>query len=317
MKKHNYILAKKGKSVCPECGKKTYVLYVDSGGSPLSSTVGKCDRLVNCGYHYPPKDFFIDNPTEKTEWKPQYKAVAPIKKEAPKPIDFIDYYLVHKNLTNGKKMVDCDFAEWLYTMFPEKKTEINTTLWRFLCGKDSQKRIIFSYFDITGRYRTGKHMAYDPKTGKRIKDKEGSINWTHSILKKKRLLPESYNMQLCLFGELQLQKQALNATSPVAIVESEKTAIISSILMPNYIWLAAGALGWLSVEKLKPLKGRTIVLFPDTSKEGAAFAKWSTIASEAKRKGYNIMISDLLEKECAEEQKEQGFDIVDYFLTTT
>ena len=302
---------KNQKHECPKCNKRSFVRYVDEANKYLHSSVGRCDREDSCGYHYAPKVYFINNPKEQTDWKPQQ---TPIRKQASKQIDFIPYSVIHKNITNGGRMSDCDFTDWLYLMFPDKWIKVNTVLWMFLCGKDAQKRIVFSYFDIKGRYRTGKHMAYNPQTGKRIKDKEGSVNWTHSILKKKGLLPESYNMQLCFFGEVQLQKPTFHTTSPVAIVEAEKTAVLASILLPDYIWLAAGALGWLNIDKLKPLKGRDIILFPDTSKEGTAFAKWSTIANEAKRKGYNITVSDLLERLCTPEQKEQGFDIADYLI---
>jgi hypothetical protein len=52
-------------------------------------------------------------------------------------------------------------------------------------------------------------------------------------------------------------------TKMVAIVESEKTAIIASIYLPDMIWLACGGCGNLSLKLCEPLKGRKVVLFPD------------------------------------------------------
>lgn len=50
-------------------------------------------------------------------------------------------------------------------------------------------------------------------------------------------LPQEWELPQCLFGEHLLKKYP-NKT--VALVESEKTAIICSALMPDYIWLATG-----------------------------------------------------------------------------
>ena len=49
----------------------------------------------------------------------------------------------------------------------------------------------------------------------------------------------------------------------MALVESEKTAIISSALMPQYTWLATGGKSGLTSERLSSLKGRKIIVFPD------------------------------------------------------
>ena len=51
------------KHICPNCGKKTFVRYVDSEtGSYLGDLVGKCDREDKCGYHYSPAMYFKDHP---------------------------------------------------------------------------------------------------------------------------------------------------------------------------------------------------------------------------------------------------------------
>lgn len=78
--------------------------------------------------------------------------------------------------------------------------------------------------------------------------------------------------------------------------------------------MAAGALDWLNVDKLKPLKNRKIILYPDTSTTGNAFNRWSKIAKEAKRLGYNITVSTLLEHKCTNEQKVKGYDLGDYLI---
>ena len=60
-KQYKYSLAKKGKWICPECGQRTFVCYVDENGNVLDESVGKCDRADKCAHHYPPREYFQDN----------------------------------------------------------------------------------------------------------------------------------------------------------------------------------------------------------------------------------------------------------------
>lgn len=75
--------------------------------------------------------------------------------------------------------------------------------------------------------------------------------------------------------------------------------------------MATGAKDWLNVHSLEPVKDRKIILYPDTSKNGETFAKWLQIANQYKAKVYNISVSTMLENECTQSQKEQGYDIGD------
>ena len=59
--------------------------------------------------------------------------------------------------------------------------------------------------------------------------------WVHTNLKAAYLLQPEWRLTQCLFGEHLLNdKDKVNAT--VALVESEKTAVICSLLLPEYIW---------------------------------------------------------------------------------
>lgn len=91
-------------------------------------------------------------------------------------------------------------------------------------------------FDIQGRCRGGKIIPYNPETGHRLKDDHfPPVMWVHTNLKAAHLLPPEWRLTQCLFGEHLLQDK-VNAN--VALVESEKTAVICSHLLPEYIWLA-------------------------------------------------------------------------------
>ena len=142
-------------------------------------------------------------------------------------------------------------------------------------------------------------MLYNADTGKRIKEPCNYINWVHKAFKM-----ENFNLQQCLFGEHLL----IDKTKPVAIVESEKTAIISSIYFPQFIWLAFGGIGF-NIDKCNVLKGRTVTLFPDLN----GFEKWNNKAKELSHLA-NFTVSDLLERKANEVERKQGFDFADYLI---
>jgi len=110
-----------------------------------------------------------------------------------------------------------------------------------------------------------------------------------------------------------------DTTKIVAIVESEKTAIIASGLLPDFIWIAAGQLQGLNIDKCKCLTGRNVVLFPDLSKKienrMTAFEVWSAKATEI-MKAYQckVIVSDLLECKATDSDRQDGLDIADYLI---
>jgi hypothetical protein len=95
----------------------------------------------------------------------------------------------------------------------------------------------------------------------------------------------------------------------IAIVESEKTAVIMSIVLPDFIWLATGSKSNFKLELLEPLKKRKCIAYPDKSE----FNKWNETANELNKKGFQIVVSDLMERT----QLEDGSDLVDYYLSDT
>jgi hypothetical protein len=105
----------------------------------------------------------------------------------------------------------------------------------------------------------------------------------------------------------------------VAIVEAEKTAFILSQHYPQYIWLAAGGLTELQVEKFRPLCGRKVVLFPDADPEGVAYRRWYGIAREVEKQLFweeegPIFVSKILEERVSDEQKAQKIDLIEFLF---
>ncbi|MCI2228979.1 DUF6371 domain-containing protein [Polaribacter sp. MSW13] len=143
-----------------------------------------------------------------------------------------------------------------------------------------------------------KIMLYNKLTGKRIKEPYNHINWLHNAIKE-----PDFNLNQCLFG-LHLINE--DYQKEIAIVESEKTAIIMSIFLPDFIWLATGSKSGFKIELLQPLKKRNCIAFPDKGE----FNNWNTKATELNKQGFKIAVSDLLEKT----NFNNGFDLADYYL---
>ena len=105
----------------------------------------------------------------------------------------------------------------------------------------------------------------------------------------------------------------------VCVVEAEKTAVIMSEVYPEYVWLAAGGLGEVHVEKFRPLRGHKVVLFPDTDPDGIAFKRWSDAATLVMNQVFwedspPIRVSPLLETHATPEQKAAKIDLIDFLF---
>ena len=59
MKTYRYALDRSPRKwICPRCGQKTFVRYVDtfSGEYVKDARSGRCDRQIKCRYHLPPRE---------------------------------------------------------------------------------------------------------------------------------------------------------------------------------------------------------------------------------------------------------------------
>ena len=120
--------------------------------------------------------------------------------------------------------------------------------------------------------------------------------------------------------KLQTSKFKLQRNKPVVcVVEAEKSAFILSELYPDNIWLAAGGLGEVQPDKFRALRGRKVILFPDTDPDGIAFQRWTEAANQVMQASFweespPIRVSSILEEHATEEQKERKVDLVDYLF---
>jgi hypothetical protein len=303
MNEHRYILEPyKGMNTrfhCPGCQHKdkTFSLYIDTEtGEHIHPTVGRCNRESNCGYHYTPKQYFLDNDIsfEPTEYKtPKLNTITAQQK----PVSFIPVEVFKASL---KAHETNHFIKFLIGLFGVGIASELVSRYFIGMSKHWDGATVFWQIDTFGKVRTGKIMLYNPVTGKRVKEPFNHIHWVHKLINK----PE-FELKQCLFGEHLL----IENRKPVALVESEKTAVIASVYLPQFLWLAVGSLTNLNAEKCSILKGRTVVLFPDLN----GFEKWSSKAKELSHLAI-FTVSDLLERKATEAEKKQGFDLVDYLI---
>ncbi|MDQ3049371.1 MAG: DUF6371 domain-containing protein [Bacteroidota bacterium] len=303
MTEHKYILEPyKGMNTryrCPDCQQreKTFSLYIDTEtGEHIHPSVGRCNRESNCGYHYTPKQYFQDNNISFDKPQPKAYKPRPVTPQQ-KPVSFIPVEVFKASLKAHETNY---FVQFLINLFGVEVASEMVSRYFIATSKHWNGATVFWQIDTQGKVRTGKIMLYSPTTGKRVKNLELPVYWVHKAIKQ----PE-FELRQCLFGEHLL----IEKIKPVAIVESEKTAVIASVYLPQFIWLAVGSLTNLNTEKCSILKGRNVILYPDLN----GFEKWSSKAKELSHLA-NFTVSDLLERKATEAERKQGFDLADYLI---
>ncbi len=288
MKYRYYFDPSSKKYRCPRCGKKRFVRYIDKVNNQLApANYGKCDRADNCNYLVYPKG-------GNANYTPIYR-----KEEEIIYNHFLSSTLIAPTL---KRYDNNNFILFLQSKFDNSQVQNAIEKYKIGSAKRFEGATLFWLIDINNKTRTGKIMLFDSETGKRVRKPKAKITWVHNQLKWQNKLPNNYKLKQCLFGE-HLLNQLENCNKTIAIVESEKTAIIMSIIYPKYVWLACGSKEGIKLSLLLPIKNIAIVLFPDKS----CFEFWKNKALELNVFGFNIATSKLLEGL----NLEKGGDLVD------
>lgn len=270
------------KFICPNCGKRTFVRFVETeSGKYLAENFGRCDRESECRYYAHPVN-------EKMYFR-AFKTPEII------PTSYISSEIMSKTENNYEEN---NFVKFLLKHFDVKQVGKALEVYHIGTSKKWNGACVFWQIDNQNKIRTGKIMLYDKSNGKRIKEPYNHVNWSHKVLK-----IEDFNLKQCLFG---LHRIIVELNKPIAIVESEKTAIIMSLVSPDFVWMATGSKANLKEEFIKPLRNRKIILHPDYGE----YDDWNKLVLNLKDKGYKIAISDLLEKM----KLKKGYDLVDYYL---
>lgn len=288
------------KSVCPNCGKKTFVRVIDTETNELlPDYVGKCDRQNKCGYCYSYAQYFKDHSVTGIKRSFMRKQSKPECMKR-KTIDIIKPEVMYPTLNKT-----CFLKKYLKKIFGDDLVENCFT--RYFVGADKYQYTIFWQVDSERNIRTAKRMLYNENTGHRRKE-DNTISFIHAALKRDGTLPVEWSATQVLFGSHLLKD---HPNQPVCIVESEKTAIICSLLIPNVVWLATGGKQNMKQLMFEPLRGRNVVFYPDLG----AYNEWEDKAKLlALRCGFKHTLSQILEKEATVEERAEGLDIADYLL---
>lgn len=294
---------------CPACGgKKSFAPYIDiETGNDLPEKYGRCNRADQCGYHLNPyKDGYgTDNE------KPDGFVPAPIAKTRPdKPAVHLPKDLLIDTLKHDPEN---KFLRHLLRLFPAEV--VNKLQTEYLIGSHGvwEGATVFWFVNRERKIRAGQVKQFD-KTGHTAKNTDGTSRtvWIHKLIAKETEWLAAYEDQDmrvdCLFGEHLLNRYP---DRNIALFESPKTAIIATPFFPDMLCLAVGALDYLTPERVQSLKGKTVILYPDLSKEGKAFAKWSDKADKLKYLG-DFKVSSMLESIASSEQRAKGLDMADF-----
>src|SRR6185437_1904876 len=242
---------------CPQCGKpRKFARYLDTDtGDLLPDHVGRCDREDNCGYHFKPAQYFES--IRPIGGAPAYRQ--PIARPLPESVRSIQYLslnLVQKTMAGYERN---NFVIYLRSLFGKSLTL--ELIQRYFIGTSRHwpGATVFWQIDEVERARQAKVMLYDPTTGRRIKDEGSRVFFAGKSLLKNN----DANLVQCFFGQHLLAERPADI---VALVESEKSAVLASVYFPKLIWIATGGkhgARWTDSGISSALSGREIILFPD------------------------------------------------------
>lgn len=335
---HRYKLEQGSKKYhCPECNKKTFVLYIDTEtGNYLPERFGRCDRESKCGYFLNPYvEGYVNTIGECSKGSEySHKWELPRKRitHQPQPVEptFFDFDTFKRTL-EPERYEKNTFLQNLFfrVQFPFEIDTVTKVVQLYRLGTVANGyragAITFPFIDIKNNVRAIQVKQFDEQ------NHTTGTDFLHSIIEKRhnrdnKPLPEwlkAYSKQdkriSCLFGEHLLDKYPNN---PVALVEAPKTAVYGSLYFglpentESIIWLAVYNKSSFSFDKLKVLQGRFIYVFPDLSKDGITFTEWESKANEYENRlpGTRFIFSDLLERLAPDQHKVQGNDLADYLI---
>ena len=185
------------------------------------------------------------------------------------------------------------FIDFLLTLFDKPK--VAAAVQRYFIGGDSHGRTIFPNLDQEGRCVGG---AVIPYLVNGHRDKSRGTSNIHAELKRKdKTLPPQGDQ--VLFGSHLLR---LYPSASVGVVESQKSAVILSIIHPQIVWVATAGMTNFNERLLAPIYDRNTIAYPDVN----GVQVWTQRAKELPFK--NIRVSDWWRY--AQDEKEDICDVV-------
>lgn len=303
------------KFLCPKCGKKKLVRFVDSKTGELqSSEFGRCDREDSCGYFlYPKSNWIVPRNVVKSQLI-RNESILQTTNQKQVFIPWVAYQPFLSGYDNclffdyfSNKGVPDDLLEKVIGMY-----YLGTVQSGHLRGA-----LTIPYIKVEGNIAFVQVKQFDEQN-KTIK-----TNALHSLLKDNpgnQWIEEYEKNDLkvsCFFGAHLLKEYPNN---PIALVEAPKTAIYGTCYygVPenecDFLWLAVYNKSSLTEDKFKVLEGREILVFPDLSPSSSTFNEWKNKVEQFAKKLPNtkVTVFDYLELYAPDELKQSGGDFADY-----
>ncbi len=297
------------KVVCPQCGRRRFVLYLDVNDRPLDPAVGRCDRQDKCGYHMSPSVFAGRRQGGVGRSGRRY-----VRRKAgyfPRPdvmrYDHVDARIVESTMRCYDRN---SLVMWLWKRFRHlmSREMFEEVLSEYCVGTSNRwgGATVWWQIDSDGQARTGKIMAYDRETGKRIKEPRAMMTWVHTLLKDR--YPAGFRMRQAYFGQHLLARYP---DARVMMVESEKAALVLALVYKAggvygcFVPVACGGCGGLDTSprarcepgnRLRSLYSRRVSLLPDQGQ----YEKWLDRSMEIAQYVDSISVSDRLDREPGE-----------------
>ena len=335
MNDFRFYLSNRHRTFCPQCGRRTFSPYVDSEtGEPLDSKkVGKCSRLFNCAYHFTPRALFTEQRISSLKPVPQSdKILEEWRRKAEEKVFEIDGETLAKL---QERPIERNHLYRYFTSFGaiERHEETVRDVFRaYRVGTSTMwdGAPVLPLITIDDHCRDAKIMAYNPSTGKRVKEPYPKINWAFSLMKERNA-----NYQPIVrpfFGEHLIAEGSLEGghmfeqDACLMIFESEKTALFVAIIgmitagpffFDGWVPLSTnGAAGLneyrLSVVKRHVEQGGKAIFFPDNG----MFEYWERTVGAFMGEQSRVSVSRLMEQKIIDGAwpVSEGDDVEDYIF---
>lgn len=220
-------------------------------------------------------------------------------------------YLPMKRIESSARIADrSNLFHYLSNRFPSHVEAIRNVFWDYRVGCSQYYNLngcsacsTFPMIDEYGNCHRLKIIPFPLDSHHRIKSHDKRRDITQRCGKGTRLT---------YFGSHLLSKYP---NKPLAVVESEKTAIVGQIFFDQFLWIATGGKGNLKPHHASFMKGRILNLFPDVDGlvDDNKGVSWVKRADELRADGHTVLIADSLLRQCDPNGKD---DICDIILST-
>lgn len=219
---------------CPGCNRdNSFQRYVyKNSGIQVANDVGICFNKKLCGYDFHPVNYFKEN------------KILPNPNGINNGPSFIPQQYLTKSLKNYE---DNNFVLYLNQKFGIEKTNQAKNKYHIGTSRRWSGSTVFWQINKHNNIHNGRIILFNSETGRCKIELVPFVQFVHQSLD----LPK-FNATQCLFGEHLLKDEP---NKPIIIMKDEREAIISSILYPEYNWLASNGLSSPNAEMCKAAPG--------------------------------------------------------------